>query len=140
MSSRNNHPTASLAMTVLRIVIGGLFLAHGAQKLFDWGPSGTGDSFEQMGAPLAQFTGPAVGVLELGGGALLVLGLFTRVLGALLTVDMLGAIFVVHGENGIFVDGGGYELVAALGAGALALAIGGAGDWSLDRAIFRRRR
>ena len=67
----------------------------------------------------------------IGGGAL-VLGIFTPIAGLLLFADMLGAAFLVHFENGVFATENGYELVVALGVGALMLAAFGAGRISID--------
>jgi putative oxidoreductase len=87
---------------------------------------------------MASVVGPAVSYLELVGGALLILGLLTRIVGALLVVDMAGAAYLVHIKAGFFAADGGYELVLLLGAGALALAVAGAGAWSLDKLLLRR--
>jgi putative oxidoreductase len=62
----------------------------------------------------------------------------TRVFAALLAVDMLGALFLVHASAGVFVTTGGYELVLILAAAALAVALVGAGRYSADRALFGR--
>jgi putative oxidoreductase len=74
------------------------------------------------------------------GGAALVLGVATPIAGVLLAVDMLGAFLLVHVSKGVFVDGGGFELVAALGAAALVLAATGAGRLSVDHAVGSRVR
>jgi putative oxidoreductase len=130
--------TATLALTIIRVVTGWAFMVHGAQKVFDWTPAGTGKNFEGMGVPMASVVGPAVSYLELVGGALLILGLLTRIVGALLVVDMAGAAYLVHIKAGFFAADGGYELVLLLGAGALALAVAGAGAWSLDKLLLHR--
>ena len=57
---------------------------------------------------------------------------------ALLAVDMLGALFLVHASAGVFAANGGYELVLLLAAAAFALALTGAGRVSVDRALFGR--
>lgn len=62
------------------------------------------------------------------------------VFGVLLLVNMLGAFFFVHIGNGIYVTDGGWELVGALGAGALVLAVVGAGAYSVDALLGRRVR
>lgn len=91
-----------------------------------------------MGIPAAEVVAPAVAVLELGGGIALILGVLTRVLAALLALDMAGALFLVHAPAGVFAADGGYELVLLLAAAAFALALTGAGRYSLDRAVFGR--
>lgn len=95
-------------------------------------------SFAKMGVPAAELAAPAVATLELAGGIALILGVLTRVFAALLAVDMLGALFLVHASAGVFAATGGYELVLLLAAGALAIALTGAGKLAVDRALFGR--
>lgn len=134
------HPTTplSLALAILRIPLGFVFLAHGWQKYAEYTLEGTTGAFTEMGIPLPELAAPVVATLEVVGGIALILGLGTRVFGALLFIDMAGALALVHGGSGVFVADNGYELVLALGAGALALALTGAGAFSLDRALFGR--
>lgn len=132
--------TTSAALLVLRVALGAIFLAHGWQKFFAFTIPGTQGAFAEMGVPAAELIAPAVAALELAGGAALILGLATRPVALLLALDMAGALLLVHLSAGIFVDAGGYELVLALGAGALALAIAGPGSVSADRALFGSRR
>lgn len=134
-----SSPAASLGLFLLRIVVGAVFAAHGAQKIFEFTIPGTIGSFADMGVPLPEITGPAVAFVELGGGILLILGLFTRVAGILLAGDMMVALVAVHLPAGLWVGEGGYEFVAVLGAAALALALTGAGRISLDGAFLRGR-
>ncbi|QDY89752.1 DoxX family protein [Arthrobacter sp. UKPF54-2] len=134
-----NQPTlTTLARTVLRIVTGFLFAAHGWQKFNEFTIAGTQAAFAQMGVPAANLVAPVVAALELVGGVALILGVLTRVFGVLLAVDMLGALFLVHAPAGIFAAAGGYELVLILAAAALAVALVGAGKVSVDKALFGR--
>lgn len=126
----------SLGLLVLRVVVGAIFAAHGAQKIFEFTLPGTIGSFAGMGIPLPEIAGP---VVELIGGILLILGLFTRPVGILLAIDMIVALIAVHLPAGLWVGEGGYEFVAVLGAAALALALTGAGRFSLDGAFLRGR-
>ncbi|MFB0835432.1 DoxX family protein [Arthrobacter halodurans] len=142
-SSPNQHlhdSTLTAARTLLRLVIGFLFAAHGWQKYFEWTIAGTQGAFAEMGIPAASLAAPAVATLELAGGIALMLGLLTRPVAALLALDMLGALVLVHATGGVFVANGGYELVLALGAASAAIALLGAGPLSLDRLLFARRR
>lgn len=131
--------SSSTALLLLRLAIGSIFIAHGAQKLFVYGFAGTSGSFAEMGVPFSDVTGPVVGLVEFVGGIAVVLGIATRVFSLALTLDMVVAIFLVHLPFGIFAADGGYELPLALIGGALALAIAGAGRISIDAIAVRRR-
>ncbi|MFF1882109.1 DoxX family protein [Pseudarthrobacter sp. NPDC058196] len=135
----NQSRLTTVALTVLRVILGFLFAAHGWQKFNEWTIAGTQASFAKMGVPAADVMAPAVAVLELAGGAALILGILTRVVAALLVLDMLGALFLVHAPAGVFAANGGYELVLLLAAAAFALALAGPGRLSVDRALFGRR-
>lgn len=125
------------ALLILRLAIGAIFIAHGWQKVFGFGIAGITKGFAQMGVPLAGLVAPLVSVLELVGGFALVLGLATRIAGLLLAIDMFCAILIVHGKNGFFLPKG-IEFVMGNMAMALALAIIGAGAYSLDAKLSRR--
>ncbi|MEO5313674.1 DoxX family protein [Pseudarthrobacter sp. CC12] len=135
----NKSALTTTALAALRIILGFLFAAHGWQKFNEWTIAGTKASFAKMGVPAADVMAPAIAVLELAGGIALILGILTRVVAALLVVDMLGALFLVHAPAGIFAANGGYELVLLLAAASFALALTGAGRLSVDRALFGRR-
>ena len=79
-------------------------------------------------------------LVELIGGAALILGVATPIAALLLVADMAGAYWFVHMGNGIFVDQGGFELVGTLAAACLILAAVGAGRYSVDGLVLRRRR
>jgi putative oxidoreductase len=134
----NQTSLTTTAVTILRVILGFLFAAHGWQKFNEFTIAGTQASFAKMGVPAAEIAAPAVAVLELAGGIALIVGILTRVVAALLAVDMLGALFLVHAPAGVFASAGGYELVLVLAAAALAVALTGAGRISVDRALFGR--
>jgi len=134
----NKTSLNTTAVTILRVIIGFIFAAHGWQKFNEWTIAGTQASFAKMGVPAAEIAAPAVAVLELGGGIALILGVLTRVVALLLALDMLGALFLVHASAGVFAATGGYELVLLLAAATLAVALTGAGRISVDRALFGR--
>ncbi|GAA2941640.1 DoxX family protein [Microbacterium luteolum] len=129
----------STGLLVLRVVVGAIFAAHGAQKIFEYTLPGTIGSFAGMGIPLPEIAAPVVAFVELVGGILLIAGFFTRPVGILLAIDMAVALVAVHLPAGLWVGEGGYEFVAVLGVAALALAFTGAGKFSLDRALLRGR-
>ena len=136
MARIDSRQDAGLAL--LRIVTGAVFLAHGAQKLFQYGLAGVTASFARIGVPLAAVTAPVVSGLEFFGGIALIAGLLTRLVSLGLAIDMLGAIFLVHLAGGFFVPKG-VEFALMLLASAAALALAGPGAFSLDAALARRR-
>ena len=129
MYATNGLPTFArdIITVIARIGLGAIFIAHGWQKFNEWTIAGTSDSFAQMGVPLA---------IELIGGALLILGALTPIVGFLLAANVIGALIIVHLVPTPFVDQGGWELVAALAAGALLIATAGPGRLSIDRLLF----
>ena len=129
----------NIALLILRVVVGGLFAGHGAQKLFGWfgghGLQNTGGFFESLGfrpgTPMAFVAGAA----ELGGGLLLGFGLFVPAAALMLTGVMLSAIAAVHWPKGIWNQNGGIEFPLVLATVAFAVAATGAGRYSLDNAF-----
>lgn len=127
------------ALAAVRIATAVIFIAHGWQKVFQFGIGGVTQGFTQMGIPLPGITAALVAFLELAGGALLLLGLLTRPIALLLAFDMLGAMFLVHFKNGFFLPDG-FEFTFILLATSVALVLAGAGAYSLDAVIGNRRR
>ncbi len=124
-----------LALLLLRCALGIIFIYHGYPKLF-----GQTANFQQffvrVGLPASWVY--ISGVLELFGGALLIPGLFTRIVGLLLTIEMGVAIWKVHLVHGIL-SVKDYELPLSLAVAAFALATVGAGGVSLDQPIFHTK-
>lgn len=130
-------------MTLVRVLLGGLMMGHGAQKLFGWfgghGPEGTGQFFESLGLRPGRRNAVAAGAAEAGGGALIALGLLTPLGGAAVTGAMATAIATVHGPRGPWVTEGGWEYNAVIIGTAAAITDVGPGPWSLDAVRGRER-
>ena len=130
----------SLGLLILRVVLGGGMAAHGAQKVFGAfegpGMEGFKGMTKQLGLEPVEVMAPVGAYNELLGGLSLLLGLFTP-LGALAVIGNMGvAIWKVHGKNGFFTHKQGWELPGIIIAASAALALGGPGNLSLDKAFF----
>lgn len=123
----------------LRIPVGVIFAAHGAQKLFGWfggyGLEGTGQFFGSIGLTPGYLMALLAGLVEFFGGLALVLGILVRPAAAALAGAMLIAVFAVHWSKGFFASNGGYEYALALLAASVALVLSGAGRFSVDRSL-----
>jgi putative oxidoreductase len=124
-----------LGLLMLRLALGIIFFSHGYPKLAHMGGGGMQAFFVQHGLP-GYFVYVA-GILETFGGALLVLGLFTRAAALLLAVEMGVAIWKVHSGGG-YLAVHDYEFPLALAAACFALATVGAGVISLDHPLNER--
>ncbi|USB33777.1 DoxX family protein [Paenibacillus sp. YPG26] len=129
-----------LGLLIIRLVIGLLFIGHGAQKLFGmfggYGPKGTGGWMESVGIKPGVAMAVIAGLMELVGGALLALGLLTPVAAVLIAFTMVGAIVKVHGPNGLWATANGYEYPLVVLVVAVGVALTGAGAYSLDAVLF----
>lgn len=130
---------SSWAATALRIPVGIIFAAHGAQKLFGWfgglGLQGTAGWLESIGLAPGTLMALLAGGAEFFGGLALIVGVLTRPAALALAFTMLVAIFKVHFVNGLFMANDGYEFGLSLLAASVALLISGAGKASVDRVI-----
>jgi putative oxidoreductase len=129
------------AAVLIRAVLGFVFIGHGAQKLFGWfdggGISGTTDFFTFVDVPAPHLMAFVVGLTEFLGGLLLIAGLLTVPASLALVLDMVGAIATFNHAHGFFVESpeGGWELNFVLIGLLGALALVGAGTWSVDQII-----
>lgn len=124
---------------VLRVPVGIIFAAHGAQKLFGWfegrGLRATAEGFSSMGLNPGFLMAILAGSAEFFGGIALVIGFLVRPAGAALSIAMLVAVFAVHFEYGLFLSNNGYEYALALLAASASLMLSGAGRLSLDEML-----
>ncbi|TBU71605.1 DoxX family protein [Pseudomonas daroniae] len=130
---------AGYGLTILRVLVGIIFVAHGSQKLFGWfggyGLAGVAQWMESIGLAPGYLMALMAGSAEFFGGLALILGLLVRPAAVVLTFTLLVAIFSVHIGNGFFMSDNGYEFALALMAATLALLVDGAGRLSLDKRI-----
>lgn len=133
---------AGLAALALRVPVGIILAAHGAQKLFGWfggyGLEGTGQWMASIGLEPGYLMALLAGSAEFYCGLALVLGLLTRPAAAMGAFTMLVAIFSVHFEHGLFLTNNGYEYALALFAATVALTIQGAGSFAVDNTLAKK--
>lgn len=129
-----------MGLLIIRLVIGVLFIGHGAQKLFGWfggyGLKGTGGWFESIGMKPGVTMALFAGLAELIGGILFVLGLLTPLAGIMIAGTMVMAIVKVHAPNGLWATSNGYEYNLTLLAVAIGIALIGPGRYAIDTFLF----
>lgn len=121
-----------LGLLLIRLVIGLSFTAHGAKKLFGGDLKVIGAHFEKLGIRPGVTMALLAGLSELIGGAMFALGLLTPLAGVVIAGTMVVGILKVHGPNGYWITKGGYEYCLAVLVVAIAVALTGAGQYSLD--------
>jgi putative oxidoreductase len=131
--------TVSFGLLVLRVVVGLIMAAHGAQKLLGWfggyGLRGTGQFFVQLGFQPGPAFAAAASISEIISGLLVTFGFLGPIGPALMISVMIVAAMTVHWEHGLFAANNGIELPLLYGAAAFALALTGFGQYSLDSVL-----
>jgi putative oxidoreductase len=131
------------ATLLLQVVLGVIFVLHGAQKLFGAfggaGISGLGTYFDKIGISPGLFWAWVVGCVEFFGGLCVLFGFLTRIAGAALVIDMTVAVFKVH-FPAFFWTKAGLEMPMTLGVIALSLVLSGPSFLSLDRLLGLEKR
>ena len=126
----------------IRLALGSIFIAHGAQKLFGWwggyGLEATGQWMTTIGLVPGFLMALAAGGIEFFGGIAIVIGFCTRPVAILASILMVVALFSVHFTNGFFMNDNGYEFALSLLAISLSLGLSGSGRFSAD-ALIRAR-
>jgi len=125
----------SWGLTLLRVVVGVIFIMHGWQKL-SMGFQNVAAFLGSLGIPLSTLAAVLLTIVELLGGVALILGVFTRYLASLLAIDMLVALILVHIKGGFFAPKG-VEFPLLLLTANLNLLLAGAGALSVS--AFRKR-
>jgi putative oxidoreductase len=128
--------TLSIGLLLVRVVIGLIMAAHGAQKLLGWfggyGLRGTGEFFVQLGFQPGPAFAAAASISEIVSGFLVAFGFLGPIGPALMISVMIVAAITVHWEHGLFAGNNGIELPLLYGITAFGLALTGFGQYSLD--------
>ncbi|PKG39787.1 DoxX family protein [Psychromonas sp. Urea-02u-13] len=134
--------TANWSSLVLRVPVGLIFMAHGAQKLFamfgGYGLEGTGQWMESIGLAPGYLMALMAGSAEFFGGLFIIVGLLTRPAAFVLAMTMVVAVLAVHIGNGLFMSNNGYEFGLSLIIISFALMLQGSGRLALDNLIALR--
>src|SRR5436190_13221197 len=138
--ARNGGVTMkSVALFLLRLVMGGLLVGHGAQKLFGAfggkGVEGTGQSFKKIGLEPGRRWAEVAGVTEIAGGGMTALGLLSPIGPIITTAPMIVAWRKQHGDKPIWINQGGAELPLTNLTIATALMLAGPGAISIDHVL-----
>lgn len=134
MLQRSTKRLQAFVPTLLRVVVGATFLLHGLPKLQNM--AGTARFFGQLGFPLPEAVALFIGLLEVVGGVLLILGLVTRWVALLFVCEMIVAIVLVKAKVGYIAppgQGAGAELDVLLLVGAFAVLVLGPGALAAER-------
>jgi putative oxidoreductase len=130
--TRSSDAKQAIALGLIRIFVGLVFVLHGAQKLFVYHYAGVAGMFQHMGIPAPGVSAALAIAAELVGGFLLLGGLYTRLAAIPVGFTMLVAILQVHLHAGFFAQGGGFEYPLTLLVANVAFILAGGGAFALD--------
>jgi putative oxidoreductase len=124
-------------MLLVRLALGTIMFAHGAQKVFGWWGGPGFNQWTNQAAPFQEMRPSwlwmgAAAASELVGGAMVIIGLYTRIGAFFICCVMITAILGVHWKSGFFINSGGFEYPLALLGMAAALLVHGGGSASID--------
>jgi putative oxidoreductase len=135
-----NGPKTDLALLLMRLPVGAVFFAHGAQKALGWfGGPGLQKTVDMMSKSYPPIVAYLVSFGELAAGLGLIVGLLTRIAAAGMFIEMLGAVLLVHWKGGFFSENKGFEFPLTLCLVSLAIVLLGPGAFSLDAAFKKDR-
>jgi len=125
------------AILLIRLALGSIMFAHGAQKVFGWWGGPGFNQWINQAAPFSEMRPSwlwmgAAALSELVGGAMVMIGLYTRIGAFFIACVMITAIFGFHWKYGFFINSGGFEYPLALLSMAAALLVHGGGSASID--------
>lgn len=131
---------AGYEVTLFRIMIGIIFAAHGAQKLFGlfggYGIEGTAGFMESIGLTPGYLMAFLAGAGEFFGGLFLIAGFLTRFAALTTAIISIVAMITVHINNGFFMSNNGFEFILLLLVGSISLIISGSGKVGIDKIIW----
>jgi putative oxidoreductase len=133
----NGSGLQAFGLTLLRLMVGTIFLMHGGQKLF-MGFHNVAGFLGAVGIPLPTLAAIVLTLVEFVGGIALIVGLLTRYVAALLAIDMLVALITVHIKHGFFTSNGGVEFPLLLLIANINFILAGAGALGID--TLRRKK
>ena len=137
MATNTQNVWTDRGLLLLRAILGVVFIAHGAQKLFVYGLPGVAGSLASLGIPFPEVNAVLITATEFGGGLALLAGAATRVAAAFVAFAMGVAVVTVHLSHGFFAPQG-VEFPLTLLVANLAIVLTGAGRYSVD-ALFTPR-
>lgn len=135
--------SAGYGFSLLRIMIGIVFIAHGSQKLFGafggYGLEGTGQYMASLGLTPGYLMALLAGLGEFVGGSLILLGLLTRLGGIITAIVSIVALFTVHISHGFFIATSGMEYILVLLFASIAFIVEGSGKIAVDQYISKNK-